>query len=197
MGDNALRAAREMATGLDPHTIATHTGAKWDEDTGEFALSFLGSPVSITYPAYEVSIADRPSPPHIAALLVYYLALSDGTQPSDTLISFAGLPEASFYVTAFHGYTGARIARHFALDAAALPGAVERLGGASISGLGDQAWTIPALPKVPITLLWWNADDEFEARAELLFDETASHHLTTDGCAVLGSWLTSLLVGNG
>jgi hypothetical protein len=39
---------------------------------------------------------------------------------------------------------------------------------------------LPALPKVPVTLILWRADDEFPARADLLFDATARHHLPTD-----------------
>ncbi|MDH4140767.1 MAG: DUF3786 domain-containing protein, partial [Coriobacteriia bacterium] len=155
---------------------------------------FLGSAVSVSYPALEVSVGKHPAPPHVAALLVYHLALSDGSIPSGTWVSFANLPDASFYVTAFRGYTGALISRHFGPRAANLGEAVERVGGEPLPKLADRAWRIPALPRVPVALLWWNADEEFDARAELLFDSTAAHHLTTDGCAVLGSWLTSLLI---
>jgi hypothetical protein len=59
--------------------------------------------------------------------------------------------------------------------------------------MADRAWRIPALPRVPVALLWWDGDDEFDPRADLLFDATASHHLTTDGCAVLGSWITGTI----
>lgn len=186
-----------MAAELKPADAAERIGATWNSEASEFELSFLGSGASITYQDYNVTIAGRPSPPHIAALLVYHLALSDGSRPKDSLISFAELPDASFYVTAFRGYTGAKIVRHFAPHPESLRGAVEQLGGTSVAGLGDRAWTIPALPRVPVTLLWWDADEEFEARAELLFDTTASRHLTTDGCAVLGSWLATMLVNHG
>lgn len=186
-----------MAAELKPANAAERIGAFWNQEASEFNLSFLGSDASITYPDYDVTIAGRPSPPHIAALLVYHLALSDGSQPTGSLISLAELPDASFYVTAFRGYTGAKIVRHFAAQPERLQGAVEQLKGASVSGLGDRAWTILTLPRVPVTLLWWDADEEFEARAELLFDTTASRHLTTDGCAVLGSWLATMLVSHG
>ncbi len=194
MGDEALRVAREKAAGLEPVAAASRIGAQWDEEHHEFRLSFLGSEATLTYPAYEVAIGGRPAPPHIAALLVYHLALSVGTLPSGTWISFANLPDASFYVTAFRCYTGAQIARHFAHNAARLDTAARRLGGEGLQELSDRAWRIPALPRIPVTLLWWDADDEFCARAELLFDSTAPDHLPTDGCAVLGSWLTSLLL---
>jgi len=194
MGGDALRVAREKAAGLDPAAIASRVGAEWDDGAHSLTFPFLGSAASITYPDYEVSIGANPAPPHIAALLVYHLAISDGSLPTGTWISFADLPEASFYVTAFRGYTAARIARHFAPGAAKLGGAVESVGGKNLPGLADRAWLIPALPRVPLALLWWDADDEFDARAELLFDSTASHHLETEGYAILGSWLTSALI---
>jgi hypothetical protein len=193
MGDDALRVARKQAASIDPVGAAARVGADWHAGRGTFSLPFLGSAASITYPGFEVGIGGRAAPPHIAALLVYHLAISDGSVPSGEWISFAELPEASFYVTAFRGYTGARIAREFGPGAAGLMDAVDRVGGAGLPELADRAWLIPALPRVPVALLWWDADDEFEARAELLFDSSAAGHLTTDGCAVLGSWLTSAL----
>jgi hypothetical protein len=195
MADDALRVARQAAAGLDPIAAATRVGAAWDEARREFALPFFGSPTTVMYPEYEVTVGGRPVPPHIAALVVYHLAQSDGTPPAGTWISFADLPDGSFYVTAFRGYTGAAIARRFAAAPDAVARAVARVKGTVLVGLADRAWRVPALPRLPIALLWWDADDEFEARAELLFDASAAHHINTEGCAILGSWLTSLLVG--
>ena len=197
MGDDALRVAREKAAGLDPAAAASRIGAEWDEGGKRFVLPFLGRETSISHPSYEVTTSANPAPPHIAALLVYHLAISDGSVPKGPWISFADLPDASFYVTAFRGYTGTKIARQFAPRATKLGKAAESVGGESLPDLADRAWLIHALPRVPVALLWWDADDEFDARAELLFDVTASRHLTTDGCAVLGSWLTSMLVRHG
>lgn len=195
MGEEALKVARHMAAGRSPREAASRTGAAWDEKRRQLTLPFLGATASVTFPDLNVAIDDRRAPSHIAALVLYHIALSDGSTPTGEWISFAQLPDASFYVTAFRGYTGARIARHFStLHASSLGNAVGSLGGERLPGLADNAWFIPALPHVPLALLWWDSDDEFEARAELLFDATASHHLTTDGCALLGSVLTSQLV---
>ncbi|MFH1381635.1 MAG: DUF3786 domain-containing protein [Chloroflexota bacterium] len=35
-------------------------------------------------------------------------------------------------------------------------------------------------PRLPVTLLLWQEDDEFPARADVLLDETCSSHLSTD-----------------
>lgn len=196
-GADAVRVARGKLRALDPITIAASAGAVFSGsvDGGEFTLCFFGDDVRIVWPAFELASGMPPLPDHVLALLLFYLSGSDGTEPTGRLISFAELPDARFYVQAFRGYTGAALVRAFGDDPSALGDAVARVGGVALDGMADRAWSIEALPRVPVTLVWWDADDEFDARAEILFDSTASHHLTTDGCAVLGSWLTAMLRG--
>ena len=200
MGDDALRAARELASELDPIAAAARCGATYEvgADGGSFTLRFFDLDVAISFPGLEFEPGCS-LPPHVRALLVYYLARSDGSMPSGDWRSFADLPDGRFYARAFQGYTGDALTRRLEERAAELPRAIETLGGRALARgdlatNADSAWVIPGLPRVPVALVWWNADDEFPARAELLFDATAPHHLPTDGCAVLGSWLTSRLI---
>lgn len=195
MGAGALEAARKLAAGIDPALAARAIGGTWsgDETGGTIGVRFLGDGYRISWPGLELSEDSPQLPEHVVALLVYHLALSDGAMPTGRAVSFAELPDGSFYVTAFRGYTGNAIARRFGSDPDALARSAAALEGRAVESASDAAWLVPALPRVPVTLQWWDGDDEFEPRAELLFDETASHHLTTDGCAVLGSWLTASL----
>jgi hypothetical protein len=195
VSDGALSAARERAAGLDPESAAAAVGATYrgTGGRGEIEVAFLASSVTVTVPAFECRPSETPLPSHVCALLVYHLAISDGSRPTGRWISFAELPDGGFYVTAFRGYTGAVIARRFGADTGALGEALAQVNAEPTEGMADRAWKVPALPRVPMALLWWDGDDEFEPRAELLFDATASHHLTTDGCAVLGSWLTATI----
>lgn len=194
MGSEALRVSRELAAGIDPVAKAAQVGARFEgtPSKGELEFGFLGSPVAVTWPDLECRAA-QPLPPHVEALLLYYIALSDGTQPSGRWVSFASLPDGAFYVSAFRGYTGNALVRAYASNPDLLGDAVTMVGGTSMPGVADRAWRVPALPRVPVALLWWDGDDEFEPRAELLFDDTVPHHLSIDGCAVLGSWLTATL----
>ena len=45
---------------------------------------------------------------------------------------------------------------------------------------GDGAVEILALQRVPLTFVIWTSDEEFEARASILFDKTASSQLPLD-----------------
>jgi hypothetical protein len=199
MGEDALRVARERTAGIDPGEAAARAGATFveaaDGASGRFELPFLAGKAIVTWPGLEPSLeAGPPLPPHIAALLVHYIGRATDVSPSGRWIAFAELPDGSVYAQAFHGYTADALVRHLAENPDALSRAAELLGGEPLPGMADRAWWFAALPKVPVALLWWDADDEFPARADLLFDSTASSHLPTDGCAVLGSWLTQALI---
>ena len=45
---------------------------------------------------------------------------------------------------------------------------------------GDASVSIRILPNVPVVFVIWGRDDEFEARASILFDETTSRQLPLD-----------------
>ncbi len=180
VSDDALRAARMLAAGLDPLGVSERSGALFEPDDvgsgGCFSLRFLGDVVRIRFPEYEFE-ADSRLPSHIQALLVHYLARSDGATPSGEWGAFADLPNGRFYAAAFQGYTGNALVRRLAGEPDGIPAAIASLGGrpltsAELATNADAAWVIDALPRVPVALLWWDADDEFPARAELLFDRT-------------------------
>jgi hypothetical protein len=201
VSEDALIAARKLAEGLEPVSAAARCGVRFDSDaatrTGAFSLPFLGVETRISYPEFEFE-PDVGLPPHVRALLVYHLARCDGSEPTGNWRAFADLPDGRFYARAFQGYTGDALARRLGDRSDALPDAIGAIGGTrlpreALETNANAAWIVPALPRVPVVVLWWDADDEFPARAELLFDATAPNHLPTDGCAVLGSWLATRL----
>lgn len=199
-----MQAARQLAAGLDPREAAERCGVEFAVDEtgsgGIFTIPFLGSSERISFPELEFGDDSR-LPPHVCALLVYYLARCTGSEPSGEWRSFADLPDGRIYAQAFQGYTGNALVRRTGGMADKLHAGVVSLGGRllepdELATNADVAWVIPALPKVPVALVWWDSDDEFPARAELLFDATASKHLPIDGCAVTGSWLVNLLAAD-
>lgn len=55
----------------------------------------------------------------------------------------------------------------------------ESLGGRRVN-FGDAALELYPAPRIPITLILWAADDEFPARADLLFDSSVDSQLPLD-----------------
>ena len=50
----------------------------------------------------------------------------------------------------------------------------------NIMNYGDASVELLPLPRIPVTLILWLSDDEFPARADLLFDSTCEQHLPLD-----------------
>jgi len=179
----------------EPARIASLAGADWSADRQEFALDLLGERCRIGWPdlvAYRAG-ATCPLSTNLQGLLLYYLSLADGSAPSGTWISFRELPDGWLYHQAFQGYSGDVLARELGNDIGAFATAAVALGGAPL-GLGDCGYGFTCLPRVKLALVYWRGDEEFAPRAQVLFDASASHYLTTDGLAGLGSHLISRLL---
>lgn len=193
VGD-ALAAAIAAARDIDVAGAAARCGFAYEGSAkeGTIAASFLGQPVPLTFPGFE-PVGEPVLPPHVRAMVVYHLATSDGSTPTGSWIAFSQLPDAVFYVDAWRGYTGAALARRFGDDVGSVAEGARRIGGEPTGIPGDVAVVLPVMPLLPIAFQYWAGDDEFEARAEFLFDETAGRQLPTDCNAVLCAWLAHLL----
>ena len=89
----------------------------------------------------------------------------------------------------------------FSGRAADLEKAGRSIGGRSAENKeasADVALVFTPLPRIPVMLLFWDADpaDGFEAEVKLLFDETITEHLDIESIIFLSERLRQLLCGD-
>lgn len=189
---------RELAA-LSPEQLAQRVAADLSAEA-TLALVFWGEEVQATHPELVWrTTAGRPLGDLAQALLLHHLARSDGARPTGRWIAFAELPDGLFYDRAFNGYTAAVLARRFGDDVAAFARSAERVPGRLDEGMvpaAPMAFAYRVLPLVPLAVACWPGDEDFPTAYRILFDAAVPHHLSTDGCALLGSMLTRRLVGN-
>lgn len=189
---------RHELRGRDPQRLAEWSGAEYRAlqiGTGELRLTYNRRQYRITYPdlvAYEMG-SGKECPLNLQSLFLYYLHHADGTPPAGRWISFRELPGGGFYHQAFQGYTGDRLIRELGDDLAGFCLAARRLGGRS-EAIGSATFSFQVLPRVSLAVVYWQGDEDFVSRAQVLFDASASHYLPTDGLAVLGSRLVDHLL---
>ena len=185
---------RESLKQIPVNLLAERTGTSYQTigpERGEFRLSLIDSPLIVTFPDFRTfDVQDNELPPFIQALVIYYFDTADGTRETGRWISFADLPNGRVYASAYQGYTGDDLVKTFRLDVDALRSACEKLGGTSRNDFGDAAYVIWALPRIPILVNYWCGDEDFPSTCKLLFDESVSHYLPVEVCAILGSTLT-------
>jgi hypothetical protein len=68
-----------------------------------------------------------------------------------------------------------------------------KAGGQSVE-VGDASFIFQALPRLPLMVTYWLGDDDFPSSCKILFDSSATHYLPIDGCAILGSMLTRMIL---
>lgn len=190
---------KEKLHSADPQKIAVYTQAHI-KTTGsgeiQLILPYWDQEIRIYFPSLEISTGPDKNPPRsdIQALVLYHLLTSDGTPETGHWISFSELPGGKFYAGAYQGYTGNEIYRHFKEDFHAVTQAASKIDGMLVSSPMDGAVKFKPLPRVPLLLAYWRGDEDIPGNYRILFDASASHHLPTDVCAILGSMLTKRLI---
>jgi hypothetical protein len=193
-----LEELRAALHGIDPVRLAERSGIRYDlqnDGRGSLHLAFWEKPLFISFPDLVVyrQASGEPVSPFEQAMLLYYLATADGEPLSGRWIAFSELPDGRFYNQAFQGYTGRELARAFQNDRLAFENAAQRLGGEAYA-LGDAAYVVHPLPRLPLLATYWQGDEDFPASSQILFDASASHYFPTEGYAILGSTLTRKLI---
>lgn len=114
-----------------------------------------------------------------------------GARLTGQWMPFRDLRHASPFAAAFQRGTILPLARAFSGHEDLLPGAVERLRGIALPGGGYQ---LPAFACIPMRLYFWDADDEFEAQANLLFDQSATDFIHVESVVTIAGEGVSQLV---
>jgi hypothetical protein len=188
-----LETLREEVRSKDPGMLALKCGGFIEG--GELRLKYWGEEVAITWPDLEASFTERGKACSTfdTAMLLYYLRQADGAPMADEWVSFRELPGGGFYHQAFQGYSGNLIAQAYGEDPEAFDKAARALGGWRLGGLSAHAYAFEALPRIRLAAILWPGDEEFPARAGVLFDAAAGHYMTIDGLALLGAGLARRL----
>ncbi len=177
-----------------PGRLAANCGAILQDQ--HIRLNYWGQPVRISLPdlrAWKLSDGTECSV-YDAGMLLYYLRQADGTPMADRWIGYRELPGGNFYSQAFQGYSGDRLAHAYGDEPDAFTRVAQSLDGITLPDLPGIAFAFLPLPRIRLAAVLYPGDEEFAARASVLFDAAAGHYMTTDGLALLGSGLVGRLI---
>ena len=154
-------------------------------------LRFLGLSVSLEDGMVHDDFRNRPFPEVTASIYCILSGYAEAEPVPEALklVSFRQLPGGHAYHKAFLGRAVLSIQRVFGPKPRMLVEAAKLLGGSEVD-YGECSVRVNSLPLVPITVVLWAESQEFPASANMLFDSSISHYLTTEQVAML-SQLTS------
>jgi len=166
------------------------------EDDGSVSADFLGRTYKITNQAADVS--DGGDPVHInnRSLLIHYILSDGGIEPKNSFVPLSrltGTIDGKFDRS--DTFSCATLLRETGGKYDVFAAAAEELGGTFIEkSLGGYCWQFDVFPKMPIRLIFFEADEEFPAELKIQFDETAPYYMDFECLAFLsGSLIQTLL----
>jgi hypothetical protein len=181
----------------DPGLVAVRSGSSWltlGPGRGELHVPLWNRICILCWPELTgCNDKDDRLPDFQLAMLLYYLVTADGTPLTGKWVSFADLPGGRMYNAAFQGYSGDEVVKALGFDLDGFKSVCLKIGCEPID-VGSASFVFQALPHVPLMLTYWLGDEDFPSSCKMLFDESASHYLPIDACAILGSMLTGKVI---
>jgi len=189
--------AKAEFAGKDPGEMARNSMAEYDSKEGRFSLGFLGDQYFIFFPEGKVEMENKDGsvPQAVQILLLHYLTHASPSEIEGKLVSFKELPSGMIYTGPFTNRAIRPLVGIFGHDPSKLLEAGKSIGGIPVN-MGDVAVTVPVLPKIPVTFVLWEGDDEFPPTGNVLFDSSASSHLHTEDYALLPGLVISKMKNN-
>lgn len=177
--------AWQLLAAADPLDVCGRALVTHPEGEG-YILHVFGSPV-IVDPAERTISGSSPEAEPMLTKMAYFSRLSIlhyllGARPvelSGRLVSPQELKSGQFFCGGSHALPLEEVATRFAADPGGFVRVATRFDGRQVS-YGDAAMELSVFPRLPVTLVLWCEDEEFAARACLLFDDTCEEHLPAD-----------------
>ncbi len=187
------RVAQEWLAGREPLDIAEKTGIPYDEENAQFYFTSLGKKICIRYPDYEIM-------PYVnewqQLVILHYMKLADGTPLSGKWMSIGqvkdGLVRGGDFDRRCENVIRCRLSH---ISVKEFTEKCMDTGGRIMDSNADLTVQFDFLPRYPLLLKLWFADEEFPASGKLLVDASADHYLMIEDTVTAGQILMEKLVG--
>ena len=172
-----LAPARERLMGRSAAQLCANAGVTQDGN-GDILLPSLGEIIRVPTTDYVIS---QPLDMWRHLTLLQYLDTADGTPLAGREIALAEMPGGLSRGSGFDKDISLMFAREFAeATAEDVERACKTLGGEFIPDKADVAAVIPYAPRFPVTVRFWQGDEEFPLSGKASVDANAVHYLTLE-----------------
>lgn len=183
--DGEEQAWQELAE-LDPEKVCRRSQADFNAAEGHYVLALFGDRLFVS-PREQRIRADSAIAvvllnelPHYARLAILnYLLHAQDIPPTGNLMNPREIKGVQIFSEGSHVLPLDRIIESYDSSITAFRERGLALGGQQME-YGDASLRLLPFPRIPVVIILWRGDEEFPARADILFDDTCSRHLPTD-----------------
>lgn len=183
---NGEQQAWEILSGLDPEHVCVRAQVAFDDLSGVYILKSFYQDIVITPKDKEI-FGNSPASDFLLQKLgnysrlsvLWYLISARDTSLSGILVKPADMPGGQIYLKGSHVLPLDRVAEKYGSDTPGFLKKGSQLGAEQLK-YGDASLRLHPFPRVPVSMLLWENDEEFPARCELLLDSTCKLQLPVD-----------------
>lgn len=166
--------------------IADGLGATMQE--GSLIIRSIGREFAVA-PDGEITTNGHTTP-WMKILLLHYVRTRGQEELSNKWVSYSELKSGMVKALSFRRECEDPLKELLDHDYSSVKQILHRIGAEERSGFATQnAWHLYLLPKLPVLILYWPKEEEFESKVSMLLDSTADQFLDVESLMFLGEGL--------
>ncbi len=126
-------------------------------------------------------------------VVLHYLLHASGRDAGSEPIGYDDIPGCRSYLPVFERRVVRPLLSAFGYDRDAFMEAGKALGG-NKADYGSASFTVPALPRVPLTFVLWEGDQDFPSTMKVLFDRSISEYLPLEDITVIAKMASTRML---
>ncbi len=183
---------------LDRQQTAQRAQCQYLTDPPRYVITLLNTEYIVNLSDRQIFSTQTGSTPIPAEFLeqlciLAYLINAQDLPLANKFVGPEHLPSGQFFFRGLHSLPTRQLEETFGKSPEQLY-EVSKQFDAKRCEFGDASIELYALPRIPLTIVIWRGDDEFDSRASILFDQTAGTHLPLDALGTLANLAVKALV---
>ncbi len=165
-------------------------------DGDAVVVPYFGQSIRLSADGLTDEAGRRPDFSDCVVVLRYLIMCPPFEPKQKEWVAYRDFPDAGPLTVFWADTVVGPLASAFSARVSTLEKACEDLGGSmpDMDIACDLCWRFTPLPKMPLLLVFNDADDDFPASASLLFEKRASTYLDAESQAILGHALANRLL---
>ena len=183
---------------LDPQKAAQRAQCQYLTDPPSYVITLLNTEYVVNLSdkqIFSTQSSPRPTPAEFLKQLciLAYLINAQDLPLANKYVGPEQLPSGQFFFRGQHSLPTRQLEETFGKSPEQLY-EVSKQFDTKRCEFGDASIELYALPRIPLTIVIWRGDEEFDARASILFDQTTGTHLPLDALGTLANLTVKALV---
>ncbi len=179
-------AKRALVDGGDIPERLLQAGLRYNERGNDLRIyvPFFNENIVLTLPAGKFAGEAGANVTLVTRIIIlHYINTASGIPFAGEKIAYGDIPACMHYDPVFEKRVLRPLVRAFGYDKYLFKDA-GKLMEAREEEFGDASFTLFAFPKVPVTFVLWEGDDEFPPRAKALFDPSITGYLPLEDIVI-------------